>query len=466
MTSTAVRTPALALIGADRRIVRSTEAFRSRYEHAGVACEHSHELQLVLAGEADTAVVQAGEVSLTIEAVTDIQGRRHAMLSPPVDEHASPPEPPIYALRESLDQSPVIGWLKDLDGRYIHVNHQYTVDLNTSDDRLCGRTDAELPTRETIDGPRVQYTDDGLHEPLQLEYTIPAFESRPALVALRFVIRDAEDQPVGVCGVAAPSHDAQLARDEAVRLMRIERWIRLDPAALRAELLEEWGVGSEPPSAGEPAEHWAPEERQAAEPHHAPWPQEEGPERQDESELEIERAPDTFAASAPVASPANTELADQVARLQQELQRARAELERERGEARAAREDLEVARNEREQAREEREHARAEAERARLGAADAHGAAMVAQGELELARRGQAQATAELTDRLRDRDRQLESLHAPAALVSGLSADLQRAVASERERGDELSRALSQLLGRLAELDQALGSGGPTPPFS
>ena len=462
-------------------------------------------------------------------------GKRQAILQPPGDEGGVPHEAASSALREAIDRSPVIAWLKDLDGRYLHINRRYATDLNTSAERLCGRTDPELPARETVDGPRRQYADDGLEEPLQLEYSIPAFEARPTLTALRFAVRATDGRPVAVCGVAAPVSEARLAHDEAARLMGIERASRLGSAATRSDLLEQWEVGNEPAAArgvgsdgpvglqqveheldatlarAEQAEADAQsrdkqvedelqaafaraEQAEAAAAHFRAQVEgelEEARARADqaeadaahfrgqvEGELEAARAradqaeadaahfrdmaerasEELLAVSSSVASDAEPELAGELAHhvgeLQQRLEQNRAELEQARAEARAAQEDLAVARSEREQAREEREQARAEAERSRLAAAEARTAAIAAQEELEAARIGQAQATAELTDRLRDRDTRIESLHAPAALVSGLSADLQRAIASERERGEELMRALDQLVARLADLDR------------
>jgi PAS domain-containing protein len=321
----AVRDPALALIGADRRIVRSTEAFRRRYENAEEVCERSPELELVLTGQADAATLSAGEVDVAIEAVTDTNGTRHVMLSLPVDEQPPQPGAPIAALREPLDESRAIVWVKDLDGRYMYVNRRYTSDLGTSEERVRGHTDAELPTREAVDGPRVRHSADGLQEPVELEYVVPAFEGRPALLVVRFVMHDPGGQPFGVCGVAAPLDEAQLAREEAARLMRIERQTRLDPAAVRAELLEEWGVAR---GDGGAALEW-------------PTPVTSESER---SQQEHE----------PPRASADSER-------RRELEQVRAELELARTEREHAREEREQAWAEREQARVEREQARSEA---------------------------------------------------------------------------------------------------------
>jgi PAS domain-containing protein len=410
------------LIDADRRIVRSTESFRERYENADAAWQGSPELELVLTGQADTAVLNAGEVSVAIEAVTDTHGTRHVMLSLPSSEQSLPSGAPIAALREPLDESRAMVWVKDLDGRYVYVNGRFTSDLGTTEERLLGQTDDELPRRHTVDGPRDRSAADKLQEPLQLEYAVPAFEGRPALVALRFVTRDPDGQPVGVCGVAAPWGEAQLAREDASRLMRIERWSRLDPADVRAELLEEWGVApddvatapeSEPvhtePEAAQPEPEPMQPAPEAVQPEHeppqpAPEPAQSEPEpMQPEPEL-MQPEPEPAPAQHMLGEAEGEGLADSVQRLQQELEQARAEVDQARADAQAARADLELARSEREQAREEREQARAEREQARTDAdraralvVEARTATMLAQGEAQAARIQLAQAALAFT---------------------------------------------------------------------
>lgn len=128
---------------------------------------------------------------------------------------------PTASLRARLDESPAIGWVKDLSGRFVYVNHPYLAQLGVSADRLLGHSDAELGPRETVDGPRSRSDEDRFDEPRQLEYTVPAFEGRPALAAVRFVVRDGDGELSGVCGLAAPMEDAQLVHEEAARLMEL-----------------------------------------------------------------------------------------------------------------------------------------------------------------------------------------------------------------------------------------------------
>src|SRR5690242_15646185 len=109
--------PALALVGASGRIQHSTETFRTRCGRAPELCEHLSELEAVLTGQADQAVARLDDVEARIEAVVDATGARCALLTLAVDPAAAPPGENAI-LREPLDDSPAIVWLKDLDGKY------------------------------------------------------------------------------------------------------------------------------------------------------------------------------------------------------------------------------------------------------------------------------------------------------------------------------------------------------------
>jgi PAS domain S-box-containing protein len=341
--------PALAVVGSDHRIVRSTESFRRRYERARGLCEKSPELDRVLAGRADVARVNVDGLSVEIEAVTDESGRRQAMLTLPPDQPAAAPDPPVAVLRDVAEDSPAIVWFKDLEGRYLYANPRYIRDLGTSEERLRDKTDADLQEGETVDGPRLRYAQDGLEEPLQLEYTVPAMDHRPAMAAFRFPLYDDSGQPIATCGVAAPTSEAQVARDEAFRLMELERWNRLDPVEVRAELLEQWHVRAAPePGATVGVEADSDEGVEAA-----------GPSSAETAEL-LENLQLT------------REWLDQSEQLRSELRdayarahKAEGEAEKARAEAKAARAELDAMRDELGAARAETEAAKAEAEAVR-----------------------------------------------------------------------------------------------------
>jgi PAS domain-containing protein/predicted nucleic acid-binding Zn-ribbon protein len=235
--------PALGLLSEEGKLEHTTEPFRRWYAGKEDLLGAAPELKRVLEGQANAAVLRLDDLSLDIAAMVDKTGERHVLLTLPTEELPSLGDAGGALLDGALDESPALVWLKDLDGRYIRANPRFTSLLGTSEDRLLGRTDAELPPTETVDGPRLQERgDDEVEEPLQLEYFVGAFQGRDALVALRFPVVDHHGVPTLVCGVAAPTAEADLARSEAARLLRIERWSRLDAESVRAELLAEWGV--------------------------------------------------------------------------------------------------------------------------------------------------------------------------------------------------------------------------------
>ena len=236
--------PALALLGEDGKLQRSTEPFRRWYEGKEDLCQQAPELKRVLGGEANAAVLRLDGIAVDIAAMADRSGGRHILLTLPTEELPSLGDAGGALLDGALDESPALVWLKDLEGRYVRANARFTSLLGTSEDRLIGRTDAELPPTETVDGPRVHERgdDDDVEEPLQLEYVVGPFQGRDALVALRFPVGDRQGVPTLVCGVAAPSSQADVARSEAARLLRVERWSRLDADSVLAELLAEWDL--------------------------------------------------------------------------------------------------------------------------------------------------------------------------------------------------------------------------------
>jgi PAS domain-containing protein len=236
--------PALALLSEDGRLQRSTEPFRRWYEGNEELCLQAPELKRVLDGEANAAVLRLDGIAVDIAAMADHRGGRHVLLTLPTEELPSLGDAGGALLDGALDESPALVWLKDLDGRYVRANARFTNLLGTSEDRLIGRTDAELPPAETVDGPRVHERgdDEAVEEPLQLEYFVGPFQGREGLVALRFPVGDRQGVPTLVCGVAAPSSEADVARSEAARLLRVERWSRLDADSVLAELLAEWDL--------------------------------------------------------------------------------------------------------------------------------------------------------------------------------------------------------------------------------
>ena len=236
--------PALALIAADGELERSTEDYEQNYRAAADALGRDKRVEEVLSGELERSNFVLKGVAVNVEAVIDPRGDRQAlaMVHPAASPEPAADAKPNPLLSARFDDSPALIWLKDLEGRYLQANARYAELLNTSEDRLVGKTDEELPAGEVVDGPRILESGSRASEPLQFEYTVGSFEGRPPLAALRFAIRDRAGEPVAVCGLASPLDDAATARTECARLMKVERWSRIDPVLIRAEVLDEWGL--------------------------------------------------------------------------------------------------------------------------------------------------------------------------------------------------------------------------------
>jgi PAS domain-containing protein len=233
----------VALLGKGGRVEHATRAFvdwSAAQDDSLDRC--STEIELITAGESEHAQVQLDGLEAELVAVVDGAGRRKAVLTIPTTPNRSELEPESPLLEEPLDESPAIVWLKDLDGRYMRVNRRYLKQLDIDAESVHGRTDAELTPAGSMEGMRLEEEGAAGREPLELEYLIGAFEERPAFVALRFALRDSDGQPTATCSVAAPIAEASLARSECERLMKVDRWSRLDASAIRQELLDEWGL--------------------------------------------------------------------------------------------------------------------------------------------------------------------------------------------------------------------------------
>ncbi len=244
---------AIAVVGEAGSLERATKAFVERFEVVdGSLASCPDEVEQIISDREDHATVTLDGVEADLIAVLDRSARRLAVLTIPIAREEMDLESDSPLLEEPLDESPAIVWLKDLDGRYLRVNRRYLEQLETDAEHVCGRTDAELTAAASIEGLRLEDKATAGLEPFELEYMIGAFEERPAFAALRFALRDADGQPTALCGVAAPLAEASLARSECERLMRIDRWRRLDAFAIRQELLEEWGLTLADGSSGPP----------------------------------------------------------------------------------------------------------------------------------------------------------------------------------------------------------------------
>jgi PAS domain-containing protein len=124
--------PALALLGEDGSLERSTDPFRRWYQENEALCRESSELKRVLEGQSNAAVLKVGGVAVDIAAMADRSGGRHILLTLPTSALPSIGDAGEALLDGALDESPALVWLKDLEGRYVRVNSRFTTFLSTT----------------------------------------------------------------------------------------------------------------------------------------------------------------------------------------------------------------------------------------------------------------------------------------------------------------------------------------------
>jgi PAS domain-containing protein/predicted nucleic acid-binding Zn-ribbon protein len=273
--ATSVTSPAFALVAADGSLVAADEVF-DRLVGADVLStpEVASAVGAITVGNQEVVGFMidspngAGLVTRA-EAVLSAQDRRLALLEVRLPRPVARVEAlPAWFASFAAGSSAIV-WLKDLEGHYLWVNREYSRALEVEADRVVGHLDSELDQLEAVDGPRIRgrarsplAADTPRDEPLSLEYTIPAFDRRPALAALRFPVIDPSGTPLAVCGVASPADHGEVAQEECADLLGVVAWFRDDPQTLRAAVLDRWRIravrpqgslGLEAPAAAAPA---------------------------------------------------------------------------------------------------------------------------------------------------------------------------------------------------------------------
>ena len=437
--------PAFALIGTRGGLERATSAFRERFgDWIAAWDDNREELYRLIRDECEHATVTLwgpeGSVAAEAECLLGSAGERYLLLSVRRGTGNEPRAGPESLIGPWLDEIPAIVWLKDLEGHYLHVNRAYTQVLGIEPEEIAGRTDTELATSQAVDGPRLNSGGAHSSEPLEFEYTVAAFESRPALAALRFAVRDSSGAPVAVCGVAAPLPDAAVARAECARLMQIERSSRLGDDSIRADVIAEWGLSARREHAPQPEEAEA-----VASPAYA----------HPELAGELERVRAELEQVTGELEHAHTRLGELEATLAEERQRLGAELDA----ARASAADLSGLLAE--------ERRRIESMQHESDAAERRTGELLAELSAERARREEREQAlqafrsrlGELEVTLADSRAQTEGVEEELARAEAERAGAEQILAGERARIAELEGALSAGRERIAELESTLSAG-------
>ncbi|MEO5340911.1 MAG: PAS domain S-box protein [Magnetococcus sp. MYC-9] len=119
-----------------------------------------------------------------------------------------------HRLRNILNNTSSVVFMKDLQGRYLFVNRQYEELFHISNDSIQNKTDYDLfPPRIA----EVFQANDRLalvaDAPIQADETVPQDDGEHYYIATKFPLRDEQGQPYAVCGIATDITERKKAED-------------------------------------------------------------------------------------------------------------------------------------------------------------------------------------------------------------------------------------------------------------
>ncbi|MBI5383643.1 MAG: PAS domain-containing protein [Verrucomicrobia bacterium] len=121
-------------------------------------------------------------------------------------------------LQAMLDNTTAVVYLKDLEGRYLLINHRFEQLFHVKREEIVGKTDYDIFPRELADVFRAN--DRRVLEaagPVQLEETAPHDDGPHTYLSVKFPLTDSSGQPHAVCGISTDITERKRAESEINR---------------------------------------------------------------------------------------------------------------------------------------------------------------------------------------------------------------------------------------------------------
>ena len=107
-----------------------------------------------------------------------------------------------------LDNTPAVVYLKDTDGRYLLINHQYERLFHVTKDQVIGKTDYDIFPKAFADAFRMNdFKVLETKNSLVIEEIAPHDDGMHTYISLKFPLYDSVEGLYGVCGISTDITD-------------------------------------------------------------------------------------------------------------------------------------------------------------------------------------------------------------------------------------------------------------------
>jgi len=106
-------------------------------------------------------------------------------------------------LQDIIDNTSAVIFVKDLELRFIMVNHEFERRHCVERDQIVGKTDFDILPHDVAEAVRAndrRVIEGG--EPIQFEEAVPSAGGKRSYVSAKFLLRDQTGKPYAVCGIA------------------------------------------------------------------------------------------------------------------------------------------------------------------------------------------------------------------------------------------------------------------------
>ncbi len=136
--------------------------------------------------------------------------------------------------RAVLDNSTAVIYIKDVDGRYILINHRYESLFHVTQEEVKGKTDFEIFSKEQAGAFRandLKVVESG--SPLEIEEVAPHDDGLHTYISLKVPLLDHGGVPYAVCGISTDITERKQAEEAVEReRQRLEALVNTSPTGV------------------------------------------------------------------------------------------------------------------------------------------------------------------------------------------------------------------------------------------